>query len=85
MMPLSYSVLACDRKTKDVYGQVQFNINCNSFVIAIEVCKDLITSPSINYGAIRFLFCDKPYSKQGYRLYIDKGFMVSDPPMTDRS
>ena len=38
MLPLSYSVISCDRKTKDVHGQVQFNINnCSSFVIAIEV------------------------------------------------
>ena len=52
MLPLSYSVLECDRKTKDVHGQVQFNINCSSFFIAIEVYKVFIfiTSPSINYG-----------------------------------
>ena len=32
--------IACDqKKTKDVHGQVQFNINCNSFVIAFEVCR----------------------------------------------
>ena len=39
MLPLGYSVISCDRKTKDAHGQVQFNINCSSFVIAIEVLK----------------------------------------------
>ena len=39
MLLLSYSVIALDRKTKDVHGEVQFNINCSFFVIAIEVCK----------------------------------------------
>ena len=39
MLPLSYSVIACDRETKDVHGQVQSNINCSFIVIAIEVCK----------------------------------------------
>ena len=45
MTPLSYSVTACDQKVKDVHGQVQFNINCNSL-------KGFITSPSINYVSI---------------------------------
>ena len=36
------------RKTKDVHNQLQFNINCSSFVISVEL-RGFITSPSINY------------------------------------
>ena len=39
MLSFSYPDKACDpEKQKNVHGQVQFNINCNFFVIAIEVC-----------------------------------------------
>ena len=47
MLSLSYSVTACDQKTKDVRGQIQFYINCSSFVISIEVCKAQLVVPKL--------------------------------------
>ena len=38
---VSYSVIACDRTTKDVHDCSTLNINCSSFVVAVDVYEVL--------------------------------------------